>query len=166
MVRKYAPNILLLALILITTFLFGVKYGQKVEKFDKYLQFILSLTPTPKQEQTNNKTYKFKILQWKECGLKFVYPESFEIKKNSRTLELTFQKKSLTKISCFDKKPTNEIKGKKIELVFKNKKIEGVEKNSLLIFDFYSPTTKLYYRFYVEKSLYPLISGSVEFTKE
>lgn len=162
--KKYLPYFLLFFLTIFISFLFGVKYGRKVEKTDKYFYFMLSLTPNPIPSPTTN-PYAFKLFNFKECKTNFVYPENLKIEKNKQSLKLVINKKILLEIICFREKPQEELKGKKIELKFKDRKIEGIEKNGFILFDYYSKTNSFFYRLKISPELYPLISHSISFEK-
>ncbi len=163
--RKKAPYILLLFLVFLLIFLLGVRYGRKVERYDKYFYFILSLTPSPKKEKQRPPSYSFKFLNFKECKISFVYPEDFKVEKNERTLKLYQDKNLRTRIDCFEEKPEEKPEGKKVELKFKDKKIQGFEKNGFIFFEYRSEKNNLFYRIKILPELFPLFSGSAQFSK-
>ena len=59
-------------LIFVLIFILGVRYGQKVEKNNKIVDYVLSITPTPiPPTPTPVKYLDYKSKKW---GLKFTYP--------------------------------------------------------------------------------------------
>ena len=44
---KIKPYLFLFSLVVILTFILGVRYGQKVEKNNKVVDYLLSITPFP-----------------------------------------------------------------------------------------------------------------------
>ncbi len=162
--RKKGPYIFLFSLILLITFLFGVKYGRKVERIDKYFYFLLSLTPKQEPSPTPN-PYSFKFFNFKECKLSFVFPENLKFQKNKQTLKILDRKRLLAEINCFKEKPQKNLEGKKVELKFKDKKIQGFEKNGFIFFEYRSKKNNVFYRIKILPELFPLFSGSVQFSK-
>lgn len=78
---KTKPYLFLFFLIVLLTFVLGVRYGQRVEKNNKIVDFILSITPTPKPPTpTPVKYIDYKSKKW---GLKFTYPANLEIKEDA-----------------------------------------------------------------------------------
>ena len=79
----------LFILILVLAFILGVRYGQKIEKTNKIVDYVLSITPTkipPTPTPISYKEYKSK--KW---GLKFIFPAGLEIKESSKTPEILFE---------------------------------------------------------------------------
>lgn len=83
------PVIFLIFLFLILFFILGVRYGQKVEKANKTIDYIISLTPkiTPTQTPTPTpiKIEEYKSKRW---GLKFKYPTNLKIIESTNTAEI------------------------------------------------------------------------------
>jgi len=82
-------SIVLVALLFVVlSFILGVRYGQKVEKTNKVVDFVLSITPTPRPPTPTPITYQeYKSRKW---GLKFTYPAGLEVKESSKTPEIFF----------------------------------------------------------------------------
>ena len=88
---KQKPLIFLFILILVLTFILGFRSGQSVEKTNKVINYVLSITPTkipPTPTPVSYKEYKSK--KW---GLKFTYPANLEVKESSKTPEILFEEK-------------------------------------------------------------------------
>ncbi len=90
--------IFLTLLIIIIAFLAGVRYGQNVEKTNKVIDFIISLTPSVSPTKTPSPTpmptTEYKSKRW---GLKFKYPANLEIKESTNTPEIIIEEKPSTK---------------------------------------------------------------------
>lgn len=91
---KLKSYLLLFVLIVILFFILGVRYGQKVEKTNKTINYILSITPkitfTPNEVPTTSRnevgptpikyaTYESKL---KKIN-KIIYPTNWKIKENA-----------------------------------------------------------------------------------
>ncbi|MFA6081330.1 MAG: hypothetical protein WC741_02895 [Patescibacteria group bacterium] len=88
---KIKSYIFLVVLLLILFFIFGVRYGQKVEKNNKVVDFVLSITPTPPPPTpTPIKYTEFKSKKW---GLKFTFPNNLEIKEDATAPAVLFEVK-------------------------------------------------------------------------
>ena len=83
--------LLLIFLIIVLAFILGFRSGQKVEKTNKVVNSILSITPTKVPPTPTPVSYKeYKSKKW---GLKFTYPSNLEVKESSKTAEILFQLK-------------------------------------------------------------------------
>lgn len=90
MTRK-KPYILITFLLVILFFIIGVRYGQNVEKANKVIDYLLSLTPTsPQKSPTPIPTTEYKSKRW---GLKFKYPENLKIIESSNSPEIFIEEK-------------------------------------------------------------------------
>lgn len=84
MMRR-GPIIFVLVLVLLLVFIGGVRYGQRVEKVNKTVSYLISLTP-PTQPPTPLPTplsVKYKIFSHKPCSVSFLYPSYMKITKES-----------------------------------------------------------------------------------
>lgn len=78
---KTKPYLFLFSLVVILAFILGVRYGQKIEKNNKIVDFILkSPSPTPLPSPTPVPNTEYKSKKW---GLKFVYPANLDIKEDA-----------------------------------------------------------------------------------
>ncbi len=84
---KRGPIIFILVLIIVLVFILGLRYGQRVEKTNKAIDYLLSLPPT-KPPQPTQIPLEFKEYMHKNCGVKFLYPTSATIEKESSTSAL------------------------------------------------------------------------------
>ena len=89
LIFKPKTLVLIVILLLILFFILGVRYGQKVEKANKVIDFILSITPPPKPTNTPMPTpLIFEDYKSKRWGLRFKYPKNFEIKESTNSPEI------------------------------------------------------------------------------
>ena len=78
---KIKSYVFLVVLIVVLFFILGVRYGQKVEKNNKIVDYILKITPTlPIPTPTPVKYVEYKSKKW---GIKFTYPSGLEIKEST-----------------------------------------------------------------------------------
>jgi len=90
--------VLIVILLLILFFILGVRYGQKVEKANKVIDFILSITPTPQPTKTPTPTpLIFEDYKSKRWGLRFKYPKNFEIKEATDAPEILIAPKEASR---------------------------------------------------------------------
>jgi hypothetical protein len=86
---KKTSYIFLFFLFIVLIFILGVRYGQKVEKNNKVVDYLLSVTPTPKPPTPAPIKYtEYKSKKW---GLKFTYPENLKIKESTAASEVLFE---------------------------------------------------------------------------
>lgn len=107
--RKVIPYIFLGVLILILIFVGGVQYGKVVEKQNKAISFVLSITPTQKPMPVSEKMVSLSPYVNKSCGIQFLYPSNVEKTKESTSSALFMQKnKQILSLTC-DPKDTQTI---------------------------------------------------------
>lgn len=166
---KRGPFILLLVLSLILIFIFGVRYGQRVEKTNKAINYLLSLPPTKPPEPTQ-KPLSFQTYINKDCAVQFLYPVTVNLVKNS-TFSAVFNEKGKEQIelNCENKNKLMEIINneeiKSEEISFKKTKIQTKLTNleKVYVFKFYNPINAKNIYVAITKSLYPLFEKSLEF---
>jgi hypothetical protein len=88
---KSKSVILLIVLIVTLAFILGFRLGQKVEKTNKVVNYILSITPTKVPPTPTPPSYN--VYKSKKWGLKFTYPSNLEVKESSKTAEILFKLK-------------------------------------------------------------------------
>ncbi|TRZ52056.1 hypothetical protein D4R99_03420 [bacterium] len=89
---KIKPYLFLFSLAIILVFILGVRYGQGIEKNNKVVDYLLSITPTPKNPTPT--PIKYIDYQSKKWGLKFTFPADLEVKESSKTPEILFEVKN------------------------------------------------------------------------
>ena len=92
--QKSGPYYLITILLLILFFIVGVRYGQRVEKKNKEVSAILSITP--KQMPKEYKKYKNDF-----CNLEFTYPSKLKIgKETTSSAEFRSKNNEVLNFSC------------------------------------------------------------------
>lgn len=100
---KRGPIVLILGLIFILIFILGLRYGQRVERTNKVVDYLLSLPPTKPPEPTQE-SLAFKDYIHKGCGVQFLYPTSLTLQNESSTSALfTEKKREQIKLKCDSK---------------------------------------------------------------
>jgi len=164
---KKSSLIFLLVLFVIAVFTFGVRYGQRVERTNKIINYLISLPPTQTPQPTK-KPLEFKTYSNKDCGISFLYPQSLRLESASQ--EATFKEDDETKIeiSCSKKNKIAEILEEKSatgEVSFKAKKtpVKLVNKGQAYAFKLQNPKNAKTIFVSIAKSLFPLFEKSLEF---
>lgn len=86
---KVKSYIFLVILVVILFFILGVRYGQKVEKNNKIVDYFLKITPTKSvPSPTQIKYVDYKSKKW---GLKFTYPANLEIKEDATSSSILLE---------------------------------------------------------------------------
>lgn len=83
MKRNWAPYIFLLFLVLILVFVGGLRYGQSVEKTNKVVDYLLSITPSPTHKPEPTPAITFETFAHAGCGLTLMIPKSTTIVENA-----------------------------------------------------------------------------------
>ncbi|NMB84031.1 hypothetical protein GYA28_01960 [Candidatus Roizmanbacteria bacterium] len=91
MSNKKGPSIFIIALFVVLFFVVGVRYGQNVEKTNKKIECVLSITPT-KQPPTPE-PIKYQEYRSKKWGLRFTLPTNLEIKESATLPAILFEPK-------------------------------------------------------------------------
>ena len=162
-IKSYA---LLSILALILFFIIGVRYGQNVEKTNKVINYILSITPTKSPSPT--KQLEFQTYINKSCGIQFLYPAYLEKTESTISASFTQNTKTQIEINCDVNNSIKEIIDNKTtgtaEAMFKNKKIM-VKTDSENVYSFKTthPRTLKNIFISVQKTLFPLLDSSLIF---
>lgn len=107
--KSRGPLVLLIGLILILVFVGGVRHGQRVERYNNTVAYVISLTP-PKRPPSPTPTplsIKYGTLKHKECAFSVLYPNYLKPAKiTSNSGELRRGDEAQLAFSCAAKKPT------------------------------------------------------------
>ncbi|OGK42426.1 hypothetical protein A2954_01115 [Candidatus Roizmanbacteria bacterium RIFCSPLOWO2_01_FULL_37_12] len=169
---KKASILFLLILFIILVFIIGVRRGQQVEKTNKTINYLISIPPSATLQPTQI-PLEFKEYIHKGCGLKFLYPSSFLLEKNSSTSgSLRDDKTNNDQLvfNCGSSSGNNKNMpphpdNTKIELTFKNKKINALISNAKNNYSFmiFNQKNGKNIDIYINKILYPLFEKTLEF---
>lgn len=165
---KKSSIIFLSILFIVLVFTIGVRYGQRVEKTNKIINYVISLPPSPSPQPTQ-KPLEFKTYSNKICGIQFIYPKSFDIKDSSQSAIFSDKKEKQIEVNC---EKENDILGlledeniASGEVALKSKKTQTkiLDKDQTYAFKFLNPKNAKTIFVAVKKSLYPLFEKSLEF---
>jgi len=146
MAKKIGPLVLIICLVTILIFVIGVRYGEKVEKTNKKVDFYLSIAPT--KTTPTSPTLEFKTYQHEGCGISFLYPSFLkEGKVSSFSAKLSGQAKFIS-FNC-EKNATAE---------------PTIDPNSQSL-EKINPKTDKKILFFLSKSLLSLLEKTLEFNK-
>lgn len=171
---KAGPYILIAMLLVILMFILGVRYGQRVEKTNKMIDYLISLPPSATLQPTQI-PLNFKEYSHKGCGIKFLYPSSLEKTEESSLSAKLSSISSLTFDCSNGNKIADLLQNEKMataELTFKSKLIEGkikpdprmvVGAEPWFVFKIIHPRTAKNIFIELSKSLYPLFEKTLEY---
>lgn len=169
---KRSSFIFLSILFIILIFTIGVRYGQRVEKTNKAIDYLISLPPSPTIQPTQ-KPLEFKNYSNKTCGIEFTYPFNLKIKETSTSASFIDKKETLIEFTCEKKNDLQEVLETKAiatsELMFKNRKIvaknpgQGHTTRDLYIFKFVNPKDNKNIFVKILENYYPLFEKTLEF---
>ncbi|MCS7093543.1 MAG: hypothetical protein NZL96_03945 [Patescibacteria group bacterium] len=79
------PYFLIVALLLILVFLIGVRHGQRVERTNKIIDYLISLTPSPSitLSPSSNKLLPTITSVSRRWGITLFHPENLTIKEST-----------------------------------------------------------------------------------
>jgi len=167
---KAKPYVFLLVLVALLIFILGVRYGQKVEKTNKTINYLISLPPT--QPPLKTKPLDYLTYRSTACGISFLYPSSLVVKEQTTTNILFTDKDkknqmilvecpALNTIIDFDKPEASaEVAFKKQKIITDIYKRDGREYYLLALNDFVKNKQLICE---IEKSLFPLFEKTLEF---
>lgn len=172
---RKTPYIFLFVLILIIAFIGGLRYGQSVERTNKVVDFILSITPSPTPSLVKPSPVSFRQYTMKGCNISFLYPTSLTLgKSTSDSGQLMDANDPAILFSCAPGATTfSELTGKQASpsaISYKDHNVAATHYNlgsyGMRVFNIpntINPTKKLL--FAVSDSLLPLIVNTIQFSK-
>jgi hypothetical protein len=149
---KIKPYVFLFILLIVLFFILGVRYGERVEKTNKTINYLVSIAPTkpiPTQLPLKFETYKNS-----DCGVNFMYPSTAT---STADFEVDCQKKSRFLSILNDVNIATE------EVILQNKKIKGKNQNDRLIFSSINFRNGKTVYFSITRTLFPLFNKTFEF---
>jgi len=151
---KKGPLFLIAFLLIVLFFILGVRYGQKVEKVNKTMNYYLSLPPS--QPPITQIPLKFETYALKGCAIKFLYPVNLKIEAEATYSALFSEnKKEVMNINC-------DAKNKLAEILGDNK--TATTEGKITTFKVFNSISGKYIYFSLTNSLYPLINFSLKFS--
>ena len=168
-----APYILLGVLFFILIFIVGTRYGQRVEKTNKQISYMLSTTP--KNPKPTASEIKYQTYQNKSCALEFLYPSVF-IKDKETTSSASFVSNFISKnkleisFSCEEQDPYTEtltkaeIATKEAQFQAKNISTQEleIEKQKFVYFKLQNPINLKTIFFLIDQESLPLLESSLK----
>lgn len=164
MSRKHVPYLFLILLTIILFFIIGVRYGQKVEKANKTIDLLVSIAPTTTTAPTS-RPLAFKTYARSACGIRFLYPSTLEIDREG-TNGAMLREKEAVKLS-FDCDPKNKTVVQATDgarMTFQKQSVTATLKNDMYFMSVRHPLSGRIILISVDKTYYPLLEKSIEFT--
>lgn len=170
--QKIGPFVLLGSLFIVLVFILGVRYGKHVEKTDKVIAYVLSITPTKTPEPTKPASY-LTFLN-KGCGVQFLYPEILKVDKNgtaeaslkegsAEAVQLSCEKNNeIQKIvfSSDSKIATEEVKFKAATI---KARTDQKNSSSMLYFQIRNPQNGKMVSVAILKNYFPLFASTLQY---
>lgn len=167
MKQNINPYTLIGALVLILIFIGGIRYGQRVEKANKTVDFLASIPPT--QPAPTQPPLQFAAYKNKTCGIEFLYPSFLSYETSSESARFVREKQAVIQISCekiLSPPPVSlEAPVATEEITLKNQAISGTLQNNQLIFTVKNPLNNRTLLIRIERDLYPLFEKSLEYIR-
>ncbi len=163
--NKKGPYFLIGSLVLVIFFIAGLQYGKQVEKANKTITALLSVSPTQPDESLKISYDRF---EHKECGVSCVYPSLISLVKQS-SVSAQLENKQVHEsinLSCALVFPTEKITSNQAT---GSAKIAGTEvatnitDKKIVEFTLTHPKTRKKIRFVVNKELLPLLEETLAF---
>ena len=172
--KKIGPFILLTLLLLFIVFIIGTRYGQRVGAENKYINFVMSITPTPSPLPTS--AVQFKSFANKGCGLQFLIPNNVKADINSSAeARLGDGNGNVVEFSCAKNNDVQTILTSSDpsiateEVQFQNQKLKArtnIENNTkVYYFQIKNPLNGKQVTIGIDKGFFPLFERTLEFTR-
>lgn len=174
--KKKGPAILIISLVIFLFFVLGIRYGQKVEKTNKVIDYLISLPPSPPAEPTQTQV-EFRKYSNKSCGVAFLYLSQLHLlQESSDSASIGDANRSIAFLcNPAEDKNYNIIRNlddpetATAEITFEDKKmiVKSVLAGAENVYMFYlkNPLNGKTVYFGVSDSLFPLFEKSLEFLK-
>lgn len=164
---KKGPAILLVFLLLISVFMLGIKYGQKLQSAAS-ITSPLPTSPVPSPKATNDTSFTFAEYTHKGCGIQFLKPNPFKVTKESSLSAVLSYKNQNISFEC-PKKPVRKLqKTEKTtatsSVLLQNKTLQGYREGNNIRFIIEHAYRKTPIIISIDNNLLPLIQSSLKFT--
>ena len=177
--QKKLPYIFLFILVIILIFVIGTRYGQSVERTNKVINFIMSITPTKAITPTPMPTITYLTYTQKGCGLAFLYPSTMTVVTESTSAAQLHSLTDYIEINCDTavtpsiQKPQLETQTATESVTFDKKTITAVVKtiqfgsNTIAVFEFIvkNPLNNKSIVLKINKQLLPIFERTVQYSK-
>lgn len=159
MSKKSIPYLFLAFLGAVLLFILGVRYGQRVEKVNKTISYLVSLPPSPTVAPTLP-PLGFETYSHKDCGVSFLVPNLVEKTNESTTSALfsTQEKKLALAVSC-EKKPLIQTKEEK-SITLNTLRVYETTTKDASSYRIYNPKNALIVTVTASKEYLPLLQRS------
>ncbi|NTU46034.1 hypothetical protein HGA88_00210 [Candidatus Roizmanbacteria bacterium] len=168
--NPYVPFLFMGVLVMILIFVGGVRYGTSVEKTNKKIAFILSITPTPRLSPSVAPTVSFQTLRLPTCGISFLYPTVYTLQKSaSDEAVLQEQGKDILSLNCQD--PLQSLKIESPKTASESVKLSTTTvafttpQPGMYLFTFQNPMNRRKIQATVSKTYFDLFETTLEFGK-
>ena len=163
--NKKGPYFLIGSLVLVIFFIAGLQYGKQVEKANKTITALLSVSPTRPDEPIKISYDRFKH---KECGVSFVYPSLISLLKQSSTSAVLENKQAQESINLdcgltvsSENIPSHQATGS--AKIASTDVITNIVDKNMIEFSIIHPKTRKKLHFVVNKELLPLLEETLAF---
>ncbi len=164
MPKKNLPYFFLFFLFIILVFILGVRYGQKVERTNKTISYLLKISPTATPKPTLP-PLAFHTYNHVGCAVSFLVPNLIEKTKESSTSALfSTQSKTLALAIMCEKKPLIQEKDEKIGIL-NGIRTFIVETKGAISYRFYNPQNALIVTLTASKEYDSLVQKSFSLLK-
>ncbi len=164
--KKKAPYIFLLVLFIILVFVVGIRYGQRVERANRTIDYLKKYLPT--QEPTPE--VEFATINHDECGILFLAPKNLKVEKTKSGLTASEYGKAVISIQCFvrggaDKKPEEKVATESIRFANEDIVAKVIKRDGITLYNItrINPKNGKIVSIFVKKSLFPLFEKTFAF---
>ncbi len=164
--KKKAPYIFLLVLFIILVFVVGIRYGQRVERTNRAIDYLKKYLPT----QAPTPEAEFTTITHDECGVLFLAPKSLIIKKSKDGLTADENGKTVISIQCLardkdGKKPEENIATESVHFANEDIVAKVIKRDGATLYNITinHPKNGKIVSMFVKKSLFPLFEKTFAF---
>jgi len=162
MFRKKGPIFLLIFLLFILIFVIGVRYGQTIERVNKFIDYLPKLTPAP--SPTPAKELSYLRYHFDSCSVSFVYPSDLTLTETSGSARFSKDNQNMISLECMSRGAPFPSDGPPpIQITFQNKKIAAINTGKTFIFNVTVPKIGKVIRVSINKELLPLFDSTLTF---
>lgn len=164
--KKKAPYIFLLVLFIILVFVVGIRYGQRVERANRTIDYLKKYLPT--QEPTPE--VDFVSITHEECGILFLAPKNLKVIKTKTGLTANESEKTVISIQCLarsatGKKPEENIATESVRFANEDIVAKVIKRDGITLYNITlnHPKNGKIVSIFVKKNLFPLFEKTFSF---